>query len=113
MSCFVNRMQRKEQRRKGSQIQAANHYVCTGCGHALFEADKKFDSKTGFPSFWAHIDDHVQENFLDTYGRERTQLLCSSCGLHLGHLFPNKHTPTKVRYCINATSIAPQGELAE
>ena len=104
----MNRMQRKQQRRQNQRQQADGCYVCSGCGQALFDADKKFDSKTGFPSFWMHIGQNVKENFLDTYGRERTQLLCNHCGLHLGHLFPNKHTPTRVRYCINANSIALQ-----
>ncbi len=80
-------------------------YTCSKCGTTLFEAAKKFDSRTGFPSFWGHVGDHVKENFLDTYGRERIQLLCKSCGQHLGHLFPNKTTPTGVRYCVNADSI--------
>lgn len=105
MSCFVNRMQRKQARRQNQIQQAEDCYVCSKCGNRLFEADKKFDSRTGFPSFWMHIGEAVKENFLDTYGRERMQLLCRQCNQHLGHLFPNKHTPTKVRYCINADAI--------
>ncbi|MDQ3279252.1 MAG: peptide-methionine (R)-S-oxide reductase, partial [Bacteroidota bacterium] len=57
------------------------------------------------PSFWSHIEGGVQFNKLTTYQRERTQLLCWHCGLHLGHLFSNKHTPTGLRYCINGASI--------
>lgn len=81
-------------------------YTCSKCGHELFDADKKFDSGTGFPSFWLHIGKNVRENFLDTYGRERIQLLCNNCGQHLGHLFNNKVTPTRIRYCINQSAIA-------
>ncbi|WP_316931967.1 peptide-methionine (R)-S-oxide reductase [Rufibacter radiotolerans] len=80
-------------------------YQCSHCGHALFSASHKFDSKTSFPSFWAHLEEHVQFHSLHTYGRERIQLLCQNCGQHLGHLFPDARTPSQVRYCINADSI--------
>ena len=80
-------------------------YSCSSCGLPLFEADKKFESGTGFPSFWAAIEGQVQEKFLDTYGRHRIQLLCKGCGTHLGHLFPNKYTPSKQRYCINREAV--------
>lgn len=109
MSCFVHRMEKKEQRKLALARQEKAEqgvYTCSGCGHELFEAAKKFDSGTGFPSFWMHIGKNVKENFLDTYGRERIQLLCNNCGQHLGHLFNNKVTPTRVRYCINEDSIA-------
>jgi peptide-methionine (R)-S-oxide reductase len=85
--------------------EATGMYTCAACGHPLFCAAKKFEAGCGFPSFWQHIDEGVQLNPLSTYGRERIQLLCKACGLHLGHLFPNKHTPTGVRYCINKESI--------
>src|SRR4051794_25925759 len=80
-------------------------FVCSRCGYELFEGDKKFSAGCGFPSFWFHIADHVKLNPLDTYGRHRVQLLCSNCKQHLGHLFENKFTPTKVRYCINDAAI--------
>ena len=99
-------MERKQQRRLRPVAQASAVYVCSRCGNDLFEEEKKFDSGTGFPSFWMHIGDHVRQQFLDSYGRERIQLLCSRCDQHLGHLFPNKHTPTNVRYCINAAAIS-------
>ena len=107
MSCFVHRMEKKE-KLKLAIIQkvktAPGVYVCSSCGNELFDSAKEFNSRTGFPSFWMHIRDHVKENFLDTYGRERTQLLCNNCGQHLGHLFDNKYTPTQLRYCINSQS---------
>ncbi|AHM60133.1 putative oxidoreductase [Flammeovirgaceae bacterium 311] len=119
MSCFVNRIQRKQQARKAREKQqelqkpagtaSSEIYACTNCGNALFAAEAKFESGTGFPSFWMHIGDHVSKKFLDTYGRERTQLLCNSCGQHLGHLFPNKKTPTRLRYCINQEAVALTG----
>ncbi|HET7896019.1 MAG TPA: peptide-methionine (R)-S-oxide reductase, partial [Flavisolibacter sp.] len=74
-------------------------------GAPLFEAGKKFEAGCGFPSFWQSIDNRVQQNLLTTYGRERVQLLCHQCGQHLGHLFPSKHTPSGVRYCINGEAI--------
>jgi peptide-methionine (R)-S-oxide reductase len=84
---------------------AAGTYVCTACGHPLFAAAKEFNAGCGFPSFWLHLDGGVKFNPLSTYGRERIQLLCNHCGHHLGHLFPNKSTPTGVRYCINKEAI--------
>lgn len=113
MSCFLERIRRKEKRKKAlvekenlvKEESTQGIYKCSSCGNALFDAAKKFDSGTGFPSFWMHLEENVKENFLDTYGRERIQLLCSQCGLHLGHLFKNKNTPTKLRYCINADAI--------
>jgi peptide-methionine (R)-S-oxide reductase len=86
-------------------MEAAGLYVCTACGQALFDASKKFDAGCGFPSFWMHKEEAVKLNPLHTYGRSRIQLLCNHCGLHLGHLFPNKQTPTGVRYCINKEAL--------
>lgn len=88
--------------------EASGIYVCSRCGGALFAAHQQFDAGCGFPSFWRHLQNGVAQNPLDTYGRNRIQLLCSNCGLHLGHLFCNKHTPTGLRYCINKTSIQLQ-----
>jgi peptide-methionine (R)-S-oxide reductase len=110
MSCFLHRMQRKEERRSKRQpvkenASAGEVYTCSKCGKALFDAEKKFDAGAGFPSFWEHIEDNVQQNFLNTYGRERIQLLCNGCGSHLGHLFENKKTPTRLRYCIKHEAI--------
>ncbi|KAA3437804.1 peptide-methionine (R)-S-oxide reductase [Rufibacter hautae] len=95
---------------KNEQNQEAGVYVCSRCGNPLFSSDQKFDSKTGFPSFWAHLEENVQQQLLKTYGRDRTQLLCLQCGLHLGHLFQDKRTPSHIRYCINADSIHLQKE---
>jgi peptide-methionine (R)-S-oxide reductase len=81
-------------------------YVCAACGHPLFNASTKFEAGCGFPSFWTHKEGGVKLNPLNTYGRERIQLLCNQCGRHLGHLFPNRQTPTGVRYCISEEAIA-------
>jgi len=80
-------------------------YSCANCGQVLFGAKYKFEVGSGFPSFWAQVGENVVQNPLDTYGRERIQLLCSQCKQHLGHLFDDARTPTKVRYCINADAL--------
>ena len=80
-------------------------YTCANCGQVLFEAKYKFEVGSGFPSFWAQAGENVQQNPLNTYGRERIQLLCSQCKQHLGHLFEDARTPTQVRYCINAGAL--------
>ncbi|WP_225986383.1 peptide-methionine (R)-S-oxide reductase [Rufibacter sp. LB8] len=80
-------------------------YVCSQCRNPLFSAGQKFDSKTGFPSFWVPLPDRVREQTLETYNRHRIQVLCQTCGQHLGHLFEDNRTPSLVRYCINADSI--------
>lgn len=80
-------------------------YVCSNCGLILFEAKYKFEVGSGFPSFWAQAGENVQQNQLNTYGRERIQLLCSQCKQHLGHLFDDARTPTNLRYCINADAL--------
>ncbi|RNI29043.1 peptide-methionine (R)-S-oxide reductase [Rufibacter latericius] len=85
-------------------------YVCSRCGNPLFSSAQKFNSRTGFPSFWGHLEENVQQHLLETYGRDRIQLLCRQCGLHLGHLFQDKRTPSQVRYCINSEAIAFQKE---
>ncbi|MBX0333677.1 peptide-methionine (R)-S-oxide reductase [Pontibacter sp. HSC-14F20] len=95
----------RQQVSAGGRAHQTGSYVCTCCGNALFEASKKFEVGSGFPSFWAQISDHVIHRVLSTYDRERTQLLCSACGQHLGHLFEDVRTPTQVRYCINQAAI--------
>ena len=85
-------------------------YTCSSCGNTLFLASKKFEVGSGFPSFWAPIGEHVQQHKLNTYGRERIQVLCQQCGQHLGHLFEDNRTPTQLRYCINAEAIQLEKE---
>lgn len=89
----------------GESRQSDGVYTCSNCGTILFEASKKFSVGSGFPSFWAQVGTHVEHNPLDTYGRQRVQLLCSQCKQHLGHLFDDARTPSNVRYCINAETI--------
>jgi peptide-methionine (R)-S-oxide reductase len=82
---------------------ARGTYVCAGCGFELFESDKKFDSGTGWPSFWTHVSSHVEQS-RDADG-ERTELLCARCGGHLGHVFDDGPKPTGLRYCIDSAAL--------
>jgi peptide-methionine (R)-S-oxide reductase len=81
-------------------------YVCAGCDQALFNADTKFKSGTGWPSFYQPIaPEHVIEHVDQTHGMIRTEVVCSRCGGHLGHVFPDGPAPTGLRYCINSASL--------
>lgn len=89
-------------------------YVCAGCGQPLFRSETKYDSGSGWPSFWDVIDQGNVELHLDTsYGMRRTEVTCSRCGGHLGHLFDDgPQETTGLRYCINSASLRlkPDGD---
>jgi peptide-methionine (R)-S-oxide reductase len=87
-------------------IKKTGVYTCAGCKLPLFESKTKFNSGTGWPSFYAPINDtNVASETDEAYGMVRTEVLCSRCGGHLGHVFPDGPKPTGLRYCINSVSL--------
>jgi peptide-methionine (R)-S-oxide reductase len=81
-------------------------YICAGCGNKLFDSETKFDSGTGWPSFWSPVyKDSVEEKLDNRFGMQRIEVICKKCGGHLGHVFSESPTPTGQRYCINSVSL--------
>lgn len=87
-------------------------YLCAACGQELFDSNTKFDSGTGWPSFWAPIsEDRVVKRPDNSYSMRRTEVLCSRCGSHLGHVFDDGPAPTGERFCMNSISLDFKEEL--
>ena len=80
-------------------------FNCAGCGQPLFSADTKFESGTGWPSFFTPIEGAVATTTDRTFGMARTEVHCAKCGGHLGHVFPDGPRPTGLRYCMNGVAL--------
>ncbi len=86
-------------------------YACAGCGAELFSSDHKYDSRSGWPSFYQALDPgKIIEKADTSHGMTRTEILCAACGGHLGHVFPDGPQPTGQRYCVNSLSLELQPE---
>ncbi len=86
-------------------------YKCIGCGESLFNSNTKFDSGSGWPSFWDPVSEEKIECISDkSLGMIRTEVNCKNCGFHLGHVFDDGPKPTNLRYCINSVSLSLQEE---
>jgi len=82
-------------------------YHCAACDSPLFSSDTKYDSGSGWPSFWAGIQEGaITEKTDSSFGMVRTEILCAGCDSHLGHVFPDGPKPTGLRYCTNSASLS-------
>lgn len=88
-------------------------YRCAGCGEKLFSSDTKYDSHSGWPSFFKPLEDGLIDEEDDrSYGMVRTEIKCANCGGHLGHVFNDGPRPTGLRYCVNSASLDLDEEAA-
>ncbi|MFX0107238.1 MAG: peptide-methionine (R)-S-oxide reductase MsrB [Candidatus Hodarchaeota archaeon] len=81
-------------------------YICAGCGNELFTSDTKYESGSGWPSFWDQLSEESVEKRVDnSHGMRRIEVVCKKCGGHLGHVFDDGPNPTGLRYCINSLAL--------
>jgi len=87
-------------------VDGSGMFTCAGCGADLFQSDTKFESGSGWPSFYRALDQGTVNEHVDkSFGSTRTEITCARCGGHLGHVFPDGPAPTGLRYCVNSLSI--------
>jgi len=81
-------------------------YVCAGCGNELFSSDTKYESGSGWPSFWNQTsEDSIERRIDNSSGMKRIEIICKKCGGHLGHVFEDGPNPTGLRYCVNSLAL--------
>lgn len=89
-----------------NDVKGAGYFDCAGCGQSLFSSRAKYDSRSGWPSFFQPIEESAIGTSTDhKIGYARTEVHCANCGSHLGHVFPDGPPPTGLRYCINGLSL--------
>ena len=81
-------------------------FTCAGCALPVYASATKYDSGTGWPSFWDHLPGAILTSEDDSFGMQRTEVHCSQCGGHLGHVFPDGPQPTGLRYCMNGVALS-------
>ncbi len=86
-------------------------YHCVCCDAPLFDSQTKYDSGSGWPSFWQALENRVVENIDTTHGMRRVEIVCEQCAAHLGHVFTDGVEPTGLRYCVNSASLLLQNRV--